>query len=201
MPPKRRHTNLSRRIRAEVKSQIHENIESYQVSGYVDQAISTTTYFQEVIPLLLTKSDGSANMYGDEIRLQNLKLNWEFSQNDTTQNYRMVLFEPQPDYDPSTGDQLLFETSAKKFISVLNREYVKRVYLDRVVYQGGVPSGGVQVTRGRKFINLRNRLCKFKSPATTMDVNVKLFLMLVSDSGATSHPIMTVLMNLAYTDA
>lgn len=196
--------NVTAIVKREVASQLANNIERKNAQGFIFQSVSTTTFFAELLDLLLDpqgQSVSEGGWIGSEIRLQNMMVRWELAQADSTQSYRMIIFEPQPNYAPTTGSTALLETSAKPFISSLNREYVKRVYLDRVYFQGGTNSGGTQITRGRKFIKLRNRLVKFQQPGVQTVANVKLYCCLLSDSSVATHPSMAVLLDLSYTDA
>lgn len=202
---KPRRNNIKTMVKAQVSRALKTNIETKHSTGYIDQSVGTNTFFVELVDLLMsTPGQGvqSSGWVGNEIRLQGLATRWELALGDTTNSYRMILFVPQPNYAPNVGSTFLFNTPNKPFLSTLNREYVRQVLLDRVIFQGGVNSGGTQITRGRKYIKLRNRLCKFQSPGGIQaEANVHIYACMVTDSSIAPHPRMTMLLDLGYTDA
>lgn len=209
MPRKsgRTRNNVSAMVKREVRSQLTTNMETKHVAGFMDQSVLNNAFTDEIINLLFddpSSGQGSGdNQYvGDEIRLRGLNCRWEVAQADATQSVRLVIFEAQPNYVPQTGSLEIFETQLKPFISTFNREIVKRVHLDRTYFMGGTPNGqNGLIKRGSKYINLRNRKCKFQDPGNQNVANVKLYAYLLSDSNIVPHPRVTMLLDLGYTDS
>lgn len=217
MPPRyRRNRRRTRRrrmpvttlVKREVKSQLKNNLETKHVAGFIDQTVLSNAFTDEIIELLFDdpssgQGTGDNQFVGDEVRLRGLSARWEILQADATNSVRLIIFEAQPNYVPQIGSLELFETTLKPFISTFNRELVKRVHLDRTYFMGGTPNGqNARVIRGRKYIKLHNRRCKFKDPQPgQIDANVKLYAYLISDSNLAPSPRCTLLLDLGYTDA
>lgn len=206
---RRRPTNTKSLIKREVASALKSNIELKHSMLAVNQNVSTTTYFNELIEASFEQEGQSlvdGGYVGNEVRLQGMMCRWQLSQVDSTQSYRIMIFEPQPNFTPSTGTTSQWKEPTHPFISPVDKDQVKRVYLDRVVFQrGAVGNPYGQITRGRKYIKLRNRRCQFQDADGIGGrpglANVKLYLCLLSDSGVVSHPEVTMLTDISYTDA
>lgn len=201
----RRRHNISSLVRKEVKSQITSDMELKNVHfPYVTTPLTAPVYKELINDLFIAGQGTDVDQFiGSQIRIKRMNLRWSIAQADTTNNFRMVIFETRRDYEPAAGDTVMFKEPSHQLLSPLNYDFVKRVYVDRTLFLGGTNSGSVSlIKRGRKHINMRNRKCLFQvTGAGAVVADVKLYVMVVSDSSVAPSPRFTLLSSLHYTDS
>lgn len=156
-----------------------------------------------ITPLLqIPQGTGEGQRVGDHVMLQKVMLRWQITLADNTNTVRFILFQWKQYTGPS-GTDILNLTSPDyntiPFIAPYNvtTDSSYKILMDRTY----VVDTDDPVIRAQKLIykGITQKI-NFQSAAGTSATYNQLYLLVVSDSGATSHPAVNLTADMFYKD-
>ncbi len=198
---RRRARGLSKTQKRQVSTLVKSNIETKVIHHTLQPVggIPDTTQFLNIMDEFIN-SQGvtSSEFIGKEVRLQSLRLNGMIQQADNSNVVRLILFRARGDYTPAAGNTELFHSPSNPLFSALNRSFVGRVVMDRVLVLNDANVDSDDIKRVVKYVNFKNQRLLLKAVA---DATQLWYLMYVSDSQFVSHPYINLNMTMRIKDA
>lgn len=187
-------------VRSIVKRALRSNEEEKYAIVHGSYSVSTTA---GVYSLSNTSQGSSGGGHiGDECRLKSIEFRWDAIVADTTNFLRVILFVWKPNMTltgtPADTDVLKTTTPPNMITSCYEEdgEDMYRVLYDKVILLTTNGDNAIAVGKMYRKLNL-------KQDYTTSSSNCSnnIFLLLISDSGAVSHPTFNFTSRIAFTDA
>lgn len=184
-----------------VKRQVNRMAETKRLQKAYDLAVASSPAL--ILQLLqVPQGTGEGQRVGDHITLQKVMLRWQITAADNTNTVRFILFQWKQYTGPAGTDILNLtapDFSALPFIAPYNvlTDSSYKILMDRTY----TVDADDPVIRTQKLI-YKGILQKinFQNAAGTSSVYNQLYLLVVSDSGATSHPTIKVTADMFYKD-
>ena len=148
--------------------------------------------------MFATQGAGQSQFIGNRVRLQHLRVKGIVTQADDSNLLRLICFKPTAKYEPADGDRDIFNNEVQPLLSSLDKNYVRRVYMDRLyTLNSATAAHDQQRIVGRTF-NLRNAPLDLTA---VEDPNYQLCWCFVSDSGVAGNPTVEFTHELTIKDA
>lgn len=183
-----------------VKRAILRNIETkHQIYNFGATGVTTTPQYISIYRnMFQNQGSGESNFIGNQVRLQSLRVKGVITQADSSNLLRVVCFRPTSKYEPADGDTDIFNNPVQPLLSSLDKNFVRRVYMDRLyTLNTGTAQNDQQRVIGRTW-NLKNAVLDLTALA---DPNYQLCWCFVSDSGVASNPTVEMTHELRIKDA
>lgn len=197
---KRRPRKLNKTQAKQVQAIVEKNIEvKHQIYNFGNTGVSTTPVYISVYRnMFSSQGSGESEFIGNMVRLQSLRVKGILNQADNSNLVRCILFRPASKYEPTAGDTDIFNNPTVPLLSSLDRNFVRRVYMDRLYTLNiGSNDDDQQKVVGKTF-NLRNARLDLTALS---DPNYQLCWCFVSDSAVASHPLVQMTHELQLRDA
>lgn len=173
---------------------------------YIDTVIDLNPDQSYSMTRLTTTSQGSSDAgqrIGDKIKLRKLFFNLEFNAADTTNQFRMIVFQWKVNSayrTPQDGDILSHVTTALDHLHSHfdwdNRAQFKVIYNKTLSVCANSPTAARNL---KKKINLKGKSIEYISGGS--DAINHIYMFIVSDSGAAPHPTIKGYYRVTYKDA
>lgn len=183
-----------------VKRAILRNIETkHQIYNFGATGVTTTPQYISIYRnMFQNQGSGESTFIGNQVRLQSLRVKGVITQADSSNLLRVICFRPTSKYEPADGDTDIFNNPVQSLLSSLDKNFVRRVYMDRLyTLNTGTAQNDQQRVIGRTW-NLKNAVLDLTALA---DPNYQLCWCFVSDSGVASNPTVEMTHELRIKDA
>ena len=190
----------SRTFNQRVKSVVLRNIETkHQIYNFGSTGISTTPYYVSIYRnMFSSQGAGQSQFIGNQVSLQSLRVKGVLTQSDNSNLVRCICFRPVSKYEPADGDTDIFNNPTQPLLSSLDKNFVKKVMMDRLYTLNVGSSDDDQQRIISRTWNLRNA----KLNLTELDdPNYQLCWCFVSDSGVAGNPTVEMTHELRIKDA
>lgn len=187
---------LSKRISAVYRA---VRPELKHVDNFNSSAVSTSATINYITNIAQGDDDNSRD--GSEIKVRGFVVKWGCFAGDATNVCRIMIIRDANSLGVVPSESEIFETTANPY-SPINSNYQKRfhVLFDKVV---GVALAGKDAITGNTYVTVRNRMVTeyINTTASQNGAGVNAYyLVRISDSGAATHPTISVYTRTIYTE-
>lgn len=195
-PSKKRSKKTKALTRKDVRKEILKIAEKKFINGTNSAGIDFSGTVTSISDVAQGDTDNTRD--GDNLYLTSLQLRWSVVLGDSTNLARIIVFQWKPNSTPTTGDILITTGSTAAPLSAYNHD-TRQSY--RILSDSLVALNAAETMKaGTSFVvNFPVKQIQYTGSGTT-GTN-KLYLLALSDSGASSHPTFTYYYKLNYRDA
>lgn len=196
----RRRMKPKQSLNTRVKRAILRNIETkHQIYNFGATGVSTTPQYISIYRnMFQSQGAGQSNFIGNQVRLQSLRVKGVITQADDSNLLRVICFRPTSKYEPADGDTDIFNNASQTLLSSLDKNFVRRVYMDRLYTLNSDTSAHDQQRVVGRTWNLKNAVLDLTALS---DPNYQLCWCFVSDSAVVSNPTVEMTHELRLKDA
>lgn len=191
---------LTKTQKKQVLTMVKSNIETkHQIYNFGATSVTTAPKYISIYRnMFASQGSGQSQFIGNQVRLQHLRVKGVITQADASNLLRLICFRPTAKYEPADGETDIFNNAVQPLLSSLDKNFVRRVYMDRLyTLNTGTTQNDQQRVIGRTF-NLRNARLDLTALA---DPNYQLCWCFVSDSGIAGNPSVEMTHELRLKDA
>jgi len=184
-----------------VKAVINRNVETKQLNDTFNQNATSTMVFHQLDTIALGTSDTSQRI-GDTVKAQSIRIGYNCAVGDATNVLRVILFQWNETTTPSENIVLADTTSTvTKLLGGFSHDSIEgrllRVIDDTVITLNGVAKPNYIWYKRYNLAKLRKT--QFQSGNVFGIGNY--YIGYMSDSGASTHPVLQAAWHLRYKDA
>lgn len=184
--------------RSEVKREERktEELKAYALTDAGSSISATGTIF--ALSGTITQGVADYQRVGTQINLKNILIRFDITHSDSTQVVRVILFRWMAEGVPTSGSAIIEDTTVVPWLSPLSSQYAKfiQVIYDKSYSMSTNTDANVV---GKIYKNLRGTASWTDGSASR--IKGQLYLFVISDSAAVSHPTFKYSSKLRYTDA
>lgn len=192
--------NLKKQVRKMVKNELHQEVEH---KYYVAADTGTTADFggRVDVKTAIPQGDTDVTRDGDSVQLEEIEFRYNVQLADTTNTFRVIIFQWHPNSTPAVANVLLSVGSVNGVNSAFTVDYEQqfKILYDRVHYLNSVavPQTGIEhAVKIRKGFTKRLQFAAGGVTGTNL-----LYSLYISDSGAATHPSINAYMRIRFSDA
>ena len=189
----RKHRPLSRKdVKRIVKGMAEKKF-------YTTQSNNTYDFSGSFIRLAeIAEGSGVDQREGDTIEVNRVDLHFQVAKADTNNTVRFIVFSKETNVQPTSATEILESTSQYAIISEYQQE---RLYSFKVLYDKCVTVNADKEVSPVYNVSIPMKIkCKFSGATSISAGSRDLWLLIISDSGAATHPSVLLRTNTKFTD-
>lgn len=189
---------ISKSFASKVNQIISKDVEKKYLPYVNSNAVTTTPQIQTLSEVPQSAGNSTdVTRIGDTIRIRSLQFNYTIAIGDTTNFVRLIFFQWKPTTTP-VASNILLDTVTSPWLSPYNHDYRQSFIVIKDAFHK--LDVNIPVVYNRLMFT-QFMLRKIQYVAATVTGSNKLYVLLVSDSGAAAHPVASWSGKFNFTDA